>query len=47
MSQIEKPPLGERVGLLRQIARPLREAAVELFHDATPQHRRTPIFDGR
>lgn len=47
LGQIEKPPPSERVGLLRQIACPLREATVELVHDATPQHSRTPIFGGR
>ncbi len=36
LGEIEQPPSGERIRLLGQIARPLREAAVEIFHDATP-----------
>ncbi|MGY4506419.1 hypothetical protein ACVWYH_010401 [Bradyrhizobium sp. GM24.11] len=36
MGQVEQPPPGERVRILGQIARPLREASVEIFHDATP-----------
>ncbi len=36
LGQIKQAPPGERVCLLGQIARPLREASVELFHDATP-----------
>jgi hypothetical protein len=38
LGQVEQPPPGERVCLLGQIARPLREAFVELFHDATPRN---------
>lgn len=36
LGQVEQPPPGERVRILGQIARPLREASVEIFHDATP-----------
>jgi hypothetical protein len=36
LGQVQQPPLGNRVRFLGQIARPLREAFVELFHDATP-----------
>src|SRR3954471_13768551 len=35
LGQVEQPPLGERVRILGQIARPLRKATVEIFHDAT------------
>ena len=38
LSQVEQPSPGERVRILGQIARPLREAPVELFHDATPRN---------
>ncbi|WP_342741124.1 hypothetical protein [Bradyrhizobium sp. B117] len=36
--QVEQAPLRERIRLLRQVPRPLREAPVEIFHDATPRN---------
>lgn len=41
LGQVEQPSACERICPLRQVARLLRQAAVELFHDATPQHHRT------
>jgi len=45
LGQVEQAASREWVRLLRKIARPLREAPIEIFHDAPPQHHRKPDFN--
>jgi hypothetical protein len=44
LGQVEQSLPGQRVRLLGQIARPLRKAPVEIFHDATPATSLTAQF---
>lgn len=47
LGQVEQPAPGERVRILGQIARPLREAPIEIFHDATPATSLKALFQSR